>query len=41
MLNFGNAFLAMKMKKSMIMQQEELGGVAYLLLSILLVGYLA
>lgn len=40
MLNFGNVFLAMQMKKSMIMQEEELVGVAYLLLSILLVLYL-
>lgn len=41
MLNFGNAFLAMQMKKSMIMQQKELGGIAFLLFSILLVLYLA
>lgn len=38
MLNFGNIFLAMQMKKSIIMQQKELH---YLLLCILLVLYLA
>lgn len=41
MLNFGNAFLAMQMKKSVIMQEEEQVGVAYFLLSAVRVLYLA
>jgi len=39
MLDFGNALLAMQIRKSMIMQEEQGGGGVFLLLNFLLVLY--